>query len=92
MHITTKIKGILAMADVTYGELGVLCDVSRQMIHNYLSNRSYEIEDCDKGLVVIDCVQKLNYLVTAGKLPLDRSTPKDQRINLLKELLSEVTA
>ena len=80
------------MADVTYGELGTLCDVSRQMIHNYLSSCSYDIEECDKGLVVIDCVQKLNALVLQEKLPLPHNTPREDRIKLLKALLSEVTA
>jgi DNA-binding XRE family transcriptional regulator len=90
MHITVKIKGVLAMADVTYGELGALCGVSRQTIHSYL-NGSTDIEDQNKGITVIDCVQVLNKLVADERLPLSLDIPKAERINRLKELVSEVT-
>lgn len=86
MRVEVKVKGILGMADVTFGELAELSGTSRAMIHNYM-NRTPDFEDTEKGLEVVAVVNKLSALVQDGKLPLNLKVPKAERVGAIRELL-----
>lgn len=72
MKTSTKIKGILAMANISQLELATLCGVTRQTIHNYLN--VVDIEDFKHGLTVMSTVDKLMRLCADDSLPLPLDT------------------
>jgi len=85
MKTSTKIKGILAMADISQLELAKLCGVTRQTIHNYLNVK--DIEDYERGLKVMTVVDKLMKLCGNDTLPLPTGT--DNKLETIQRLISE---
>ena len=87
MKTSVKLKGILAVAGLTYEEFGKLCGLTRQTIHAYL-NTGIDIEDLDNGVKAIKVADELVKLVGQGVLPLSRAVTKKDKVERIKEMLT----
>lgn len=83
MKTATKIKGILAMAGISYKDLSQLCGLSRQTIHTYLNDPNCFMEDYEGGVKVLAVTNRLMALTTEGKLPLPKTADKVSQIKVL---------
>jgi predicted DNA-binding protein YlxM (UPF0122 family) len=86
MKQAMKIKGILAMCDVTYGEFAEIANTSRQTLHRYLNDPHVSLDDTEVGKGIIKMSKVLEQLFSEGKLPLTKPLTKDEKMVGLKEL------
>lgn len=85
MKTATKIKGILAMAGISYNDLAQLCGLSRQTIHTYLNDPKCFMEDYEGGVKVLSVTNRLMTLTAEGRLPLPKTA---DRVPQIRELMS----
>ena len=87
MKQAMKIKGILAMADVTYEEFAKLIGTTRQTLHKYLNDPDISLDDNETGKSVIKGSQQLMWCVSNGKLPLTKPLTKAEKMAGLEDAI-----
>ena len=78
-----KIKGILAMGDITYDEFAKLVGTSRQTLYKYLNDADIHLEDTELGMSIINKADKIMSLCSEGKLPLPKDSSKEVKLERL---------
>ena len=87
MKQAMKIKGILAMADVTYEEFAKLIGITRQTLHKYLNDPDIFLDDNKTGKSIIRGSSKLMQCVSNGALPLTKPLTKAEKMAGLEDAI-----
>jgi predicted DNA-binding protein YlxM (UPF0122 family) len=87
MRTSSKIRGVIATADLTMTEVADLCGLTRQTLHAYLNDPDVDLEEFNGGIKLMDVCKKMMELCVSDVLPLDRKLDKDGRMETLKALV-----